>query len=386
MIVFTSYRDDFYGGDRNKALAVTAPADSDWNYVTVDGTAIDPQVRFKNCIFRYGGSGTTQGALRAVNSSPTADSTIFAYNTVGLSVEGASNPTARGCSFIGNTNFGINNTGNSFCVNAEGSWWGAANGPNDAAATADLCALGSNAGSGDKVSNNVDYAPYAATGIVNALIGDVSLNGVVRAFDAAMVLQYLASIITVNDLQKLVADVSGVGGITGMDATLILQWVAGVIPAFPAESNRPRPAPPDVAVALEVMRRATGTFDVSLGTPNRVGEQWEGPVLVTGSAPGYAFELRLEDGAAATLAAAELTNGANALQEHNVADGRAFVVVAGIDPMAQGQGMGLRFAAPAAGRVAPPLASPPAHRTVVLDGTLAVPPATVPARAFLAAP
>ena len=90
MIVFTSYRDDFYGGDTNNDLAATTPAASDWNYVTVDGTAIDPQVRFKNCVFRYGGSGTTQGALRAVNSSPTADSTIFAYNTVGLSVEGAS--------------------------------------------------------------------------------------------------------------------------------------------------------------------------------------------------------------------------------------------------------------------------------------------------------
>src|SRR5262249_2235532 len=110
------------------------------------------------------------------------DSCLFAYDYVGLSAEGASNPTARGCTFLGNTYFGVNNSGSSFCVNAEGSWWGASSGPNDASSTADLCGLGSNAGSGDKVSNNVDYAPFVTSGIVSPLLGDVSLNGQVRAF------------------------------------------------------------------------------------------------------------------------------------------------------------------------------------------------------------
>jgi hypothetical protein len=82
-------------------------------------TAIDPQVVFRNCVFRYGGSGGTTGALRCVNSSPTVDSTLFAYNHVGISAEGSSNPVVRGSSLYGNTYYGINNTGGAFCVNAD---------------------------------------------------------------------------------------------------------------------------------------------------------------------------------------------------------------------------------------------------------------------------
>ena len=117
-------------------------------YVTVDGTAIDPEVRFKNCVFRYGGTGTTVGALRCVNSSPSIDSCLVTYNSVGISVEGASNPTITGSSLYGNTWYAVNNSGNSFCVNAEGNWWGAADGPNDASATLDLCSMADNLGFG----------------------------------------------------------------------------------------------------------------------------------------------------------------------------------------------------------------------------------------------
>jgi hypothetical protein len=383
-VVFTSYRDDFYGGDTNNDGAVSQPVAGDWNYVTIDGTAIDPQVRFRNCIFRYGGNGTTQGALRAVNSAPTADSCLFAYNTVGLSVEGASNPTARGCSFIGNTQYAINNTGNSFCVNAEGSWWGAASGPNDASATADLCGLAANAGAGDRVSNNVDYQPFATSGILNPLIGDVSLNGVVRAFDASLVLQYLVALIPLNDLQLLLADVSGAGGITGMDATLILQYVAGLIPAFPAVHNGLQPAPPDLLAAQELLSAAAGTFDVTLGEARRAGDAWEVPVLVSGTAPLYALELRLEDGSAATFAGLDPAASPSALAEHNVVDGRALLAMAARDGMPHGQVAVLRFAAPAEEWSPPRLAWARVNESFVLEGPPRPPGA--PAAAFLAPP
>jgi hypothetical protein len=379
LIVFTSYRDDAYGGDTNGDGATTPPAAGDWNYITIDGTAIDAQCRFKNCLFRYGGSGTTLGALRAVNSSPSADSCLFAYNSVGISVEGASNPTARGCSFIGNTQFAINNTGNSFCVNAENSWWGATNGPNDASATADLCGLGLNAGSGDKVSNNVDYSPYATSGILNPLLGDVSLNGVVRAYDASLILQKLAALITLNPLQTIVADVSGDGSVSSLDASLILQWVAGSILAFPAASNRAQEATPDVVAAREIVRRAAGTFDFQLGEPVRAGAVWKVPVRVTGTAPIYGFDFHVEGGSAAALVAVEASFEA----WHNVVGDQALVAAASATPVPQGEVAVLSFDASSGSWSPPRLAFARVNETVVTGGS--TPPA-MPAAAFFAPP
>lgn len=344
LVVFTSYRDDFYGGDSNNDGSLTAPAPSDWYYVTIDGTAIDPQVVFKNCVFRYGGSGTTNGALRCVNSSPTVDSTLFAYNHVGISVEGSSNPVVHGCSVYGNTYYGINNTGGAFCVNAEGNWWGAASGPNDASATADLCALGTNAGTGDIVSNNVDYVPFATSGIQNPLLGDVSLNGQVLAYDASLVLQYTVAAIGLNPLQLLVGNVSGAAGVTAFDASLILQYVAGVIKAFPAASTGAQRAA-DVVAAREFARRAQGTFEVALGEPRRDRDEWLVPVTVTGDAPVWSVELRLEGVDAATLAGVTAADGDRVLRAIGAADGAALAALAALEPLVQGEVAVLRFPA-----------------------------------------
>jgi hypothetical protein len=342
LIVFTSYRDDFYGGDIAPSDAL-APAAGDWNYVTIDGTAIDAQCLFRNCVFRYGGSGTTQGALRCVNSLPTVDSTLFAYNTVGISVEGASNPAVHGSSFVGNTQFAINNTGNSFCVNAEGNWWGAASGPNDNSATADLCGSATNAGAGDKVSNNVDYQPFATTGILNPLIGDVSLNGQVLAYDASLILQYLVTAVTLNPLQLSVADVSGSAGVTAFDASLILQYVAGVIPAFPAVSNLNQGPPASIASARRLLAHAQCCATVTLGAPYRDGADWIVPVRATADQPMYGFELRLAGATAGALTAVEAAGGA--VSAFAAGDGEARVAVATVAPLPNGEVARLRFAA-----------------------------------------
>ena len=383
LIVFTSYRDDFYGGDTNNDGALTVPAASDWNYVTVEGTAIDPQVRFKNCVFRYGGSSSTLGALRTVNSAPSADSCLFAYNSVGISVEGASNPTARGCSFLGNTQYAINNTGNSFCVNAEGSWWGAANGPNDNLGTADLCGLGLNAGTGDRVSNNVDYAPFATSGIVNPLLGDVSLNGQVLAYDASLIAQSLVFLIALSPLQTTVADVDGDDVVSGLDATYILQWVAGIISAFPAVNNRAIELPGD---RLAAQRAALdGPFTIELGEAVRDGDDWLVPVRASGATPIFAAEVWLADGSAGTLADLTVTDADFALHEHHVKDGVARVAIAAAQPLSGGVIAHLRFAGAGDAWQAPRLAWARANARVV-DLSSPPPPPALPAASFLATP
>ena len=72
------------------------------------------------------------------------------------------------------------------------------------------------------------------------LMGDVSLNGIIQAYDASLVLQHVL-VPFLNAKQQVVADVSGAAGITALDASLILQYVVGLISYFPAELLSPLP-------------------------------------------------------------------------------------------------------------------------------------------------
>jgi hypothetical protein len=105
---------------------------------------------------------------------------------------------------------------------------------------------------GETVSDHVDYSGWQSQS-GSPLMGDVSLNGSVHAYDATLVLQFVADSLTypLTDIQKMVADVSGVAYITAYDASLILQYVAGLIDVFPAEIDHAdptiRPTAPVVA-------------------------------------------------------------------------------------------------------------------------------------------
>ena len=387
LVVFTSYKDDFYGGDSNNDSTYTTPAAYDWNSVYIDGTAIDSQVNFRNCVFRYGNGSSTNGALRCVNSSPSVDSCLFTYNGVGISVEGASNPGSlnggmRGNSFFGNTYFAVNNTGASFCVSAPGNWWGSATGPNDASATSDICTLGSNLGTGDIVSNNVNYSGWATTGTLKPLLGDVSLNGLVMAYDASLVLQNVVSLISFSPVQQLVADVSGAGGITGFDGSLILQLVAGKIQAFPALSNGAQRVDAGVAAAREVVRRSQGTFALTLGDAQRSGDEWLVPVRVSGNAPAWSVELKMQSGDAALLA--DATSPAGALIAKAVVEGEANVALASAEPLGDGDVAVLHFAAGAADFHAPRLAWARVNESLVALSSAPAP--TLPSVSFLGRP
>ena len=65
--------------------------------------------------------------------------------------------------------------------------------------------------------------------------GDVSGNGEVTAYDAALVLQHIRGLITLSADQQDRGDVDGDQTLTANDATLILKRVVGLIPKFPVE-------------------------------------------------------------------------------------------------------------------------------------------------------
>jgi len=194
-IYFTSYRDDFTSGDTNPAQA------GDWNKIGVYGTAT-----LENCLIRYGGSddyrdgmvwtdgngnlnltkctiseskhnglkiSDSSGAhsiagctIKDNNNGAGIDlirSTANIYqsrihnNKVGISCDDA-NPIIGGSASNGNciydnTDYGVQNI-TAETINAQYNFWGKQSGPTHS----------TNAqGTGDKVSNNVNFSHFLAT-------------------------------------------------------------------------------------------------------------------------------------------------------------------------------------------------------------------------------
>lgn len=227
-IVFTSISDDFHGGDSNSDGTATPYGGVIWYGITVNDVANDALTRFENCIFRM--VWNSGGTIRTNNANPTILNCNFNNCYNGVYATGTSNPLINNCDFYNINQQAVNNVNQTFTINAENCWWGSNSGPTHS---------GNPGGTGEPVTNGVDYLPYGTNGVTNPLTGDVSLNGLVQAFDASLVLKHVATVITLNAKQQVVADVSGTAGITAYDASLILQFAVGMISTFPAELLSP---------------------------------------------------------------------------------------------------------------------------------------------------
>jgi parallel beta-helix repeat protein len=220
-IVFTSIKDDFYAGDTNADSNYTDPNFTDWYGINLDNQAINSLCRFKNVIVKQAYYG-----ISMTSKSPAVSNSLFRNNSEGLRLTGASNPVVSNCDFVGNSNYGINNVDKSFTISAQNCWWGSNTGPTHTS---------NSGGTGDKVTDAVSFNPFRTIDAQNPVMGDVSLNGQVQAYDAALILQKSVSLITFNTIQTRMGDVSGTAGITAFDASLVLQFVVNQIRTFPAE-------------------------------------------------------------------------------------------------------------------------------------------------------
>ncbi|MCB0806624.1 MAG: right-handed parallel beta-helix repeat-containing protein [Bacteroidales bacterium] len=228
-IVFTTITDDFHGGDSNSDGTATPYNYYSWSGITINDVALDPLTRFENCIFRYANG--SYGAIRTISSSPSILNCNFNNCSHGVYATAASNPLINNCDFYNLSSYGVNNVNQSFVINAENCWWGSNTGPTHS---------GNPGGTGEPVTNSVDYLPYGTSGVINPLMGDVSLNGIIQAYDASLVLQHVVTPF-LSSKQLVVADVSGSSGATAFDASLILQYVVNLISYFPAELLSPVP-------------------------------------------------------------------------------------------------------------------------------------------------
>ena len=87
-------------------------------------------------------------------------------------------------------------------------------------------------------ANYREYIGYWHTLGEIRLLGDVTNNGAVTAYDAARILQHTVGLWTLTDVDSVAADVSGNNTVSAYDAALVLQYVVGNIRIFPAEEDR----------------------------------------------------------------------------------------------------------------------------------------------------
>ena len=221
-VIFTHIEDDFYGGDANSNGNVAST--SKWAGIIFENTAVPTSCIINNSIIRNAGHTTNYGAIRADGSNPkVTNSTIYDCLNGVVSIA-SSNPVINNCDIYNITNYAVNNVNKAFTIDASNNWWGDNSGPKHS---------GNPEGTGTTVSDMVNYSPFITTGTANPIMGDVSLNGLVQAYDASLVLQHTVGNIALAGMQLVVGDVSGDGTIGAMDASLILMYVAGTNSSFP---------------------------------------------------------------------------------------------------------------------------------------------------------
>jgi len=114
----------------------------------------------------------------------------------------------------------------------------------------------------------------------NIFYGDVSLNGAVHAYDAALILKHLVDLEDLNEQQLLNANVSPDATVSALDAALIFQYVVGLIDTLPYDS------------AMGTLH-ASGDIEINDGNV-QAGQQIEVPLLLNHGDNILSFEGTVE--------------------------------------------------------------------------------------------
>lgn len=167
-VFFTSIKDDALGGDTNNDGSSTPPSSGDWKGIVVNSGAT---ANFYHTTITYGGSagalinnlgGTLNlasstvaySSSKGVNTSSgqtELTSSDLGFNTYGLYLSGGSASITASSTIHDNSSYGIyNNTINS--INANGNWWATSTGPYNPTSNP--------GGTGDRVSDYVDYSDF----------------------------------------------------------------------------------------------------------------------------------------------------------------------------------------------------------------------------------
>ena len=153
------------------------------------------------------------------------------------------------------------------------------------------------------------------------LLGDVTDNGEVTAYDAAHVLRHSVGVLALTGEDFVAAEVSGDGTISAFDASLVLQHVVGTITRFPVEEG-------GISKGIYAVRTVwMGEIETAAEGGMRV------PILIDEMDGVVAGELTLvfegNVGDEGDVGVSGTRLSADCLFAHNVQDGRVRVAFAG---------------------------------------------------------
>lgn len=154
-VVFTSIRDDRFGGDTNGDGPASAPAAGNWGQVWLRAGSTGV---LENCVIAHGGATGVTGVVANLRID-TAGATVSSCSIerslqsgVYLNTGAVAPPPLSGNGFSGNTGNGLTNAGTA-TVDARGSWWGAPSGP--------LHPTQNPSGQGNRVGDRVLFSPWS---------------------------------------------------------------------------------------------------------------------------------------------------------------------------------------------------------------------------------
>jgi len=156
-VVFTSLKDDAYGGDTNGDGNASSPAPNDWGWIEYTDSSADAVNVLSHAVIKYAG----QGAIATSSASPTIKYATLTRNSGGIRLSGASFPIITTNSIYRNSSYGLGYAGTAVVL-AETNWWGHYSGPYDPSNnSSDPTHLYNPLGRGDRVSDYVDYEPWS---------------------------------------------------------------------------------------------------------------------------------------------------------------------------------------------------------------------------------
>ncbi len=186
-VTFTSYRDDTVGGDTNND-GVNLPAGADWQAIYFFPNAASSS-QIANSSICYGGQSWNTNLYISGMSPTITNTTICKANNYGVYTTGASaQPNFTGCTLNNNGQYGLYaqtsskptfTDGNIFSngtygvynatsnvLNFTNNWWGDSSGPTHAT---------NPTGTGDDVTNNVDFSPWDLTSNIPESVAPTNL-------------------------------------------------------------------------------------------------------------------------------------------------------------------------------------------------------------------